>query len=204
MNKKVCILDYGYGNVKSVENLVKFLNFDVKISNNETDILEASHLILPGVGSFEYSMNKIKEKIPIKILENEVLSKKKFFMGICVGMQVLANYGYENGKFEGLGWVKGEVKKLQVNNLSLPHIGWNNCDILKNDKIFSDLNDIRDFYFLHSYSFNPENKNNIIATTVYGNKFCSVLKQNNIYGIQFHPEKSQKAGMILIKNFLNQ
>ena len=203
MNKRVCILDYGSGNVKSVENLVKFLSFDVKISNNEKDILDASHLILPGVGSFEYSMNKIKEKIPIRILENEVLTKKKFFMGICVGMQVLANYGYENGKFKGLGWIKGEVKKLQVNNLSLPHIGWNNFDILKDDKIFSDLNDIRDFYFLHSYSVNVENKNDIIATTVYGNKFSSIIKKNNIYGIQFHPEKSQKAGMILVKNFLN-
>ncbi len=203
MSNQVCILDYGSGNVKSVENLVKFLGFDAKISNKEADILEASHLIMPGVGSFEYSMIKIKEKIPISILENEVLINKKKFMGICVGMQVLVNYGYENGKFEGLGWVNGTVKKLEVNDLSLPHIGWNNCEILKDDKIFSNLNDIRDFYFLHSYAVSVENDNHIIATSKYGNNFCSVLKKDNIYGIQFHPEKSQKAGMILIKNFLN-
>ena len=203
MKKKICILDYGSGNVKSVENLIKYLNYDVLISNNPKDIVDSTHLILPGVGSFEYSMKKINEKIPISILETEVLSKKKFFMGICVGMQVLANYGNENGKFTGLGWVKGEVNKLQVNNLPLPHIGWNNCEVNVQDKIFNGLKEIRDFYFLHSYSINLENTKEIIASTTYGSIFCSVLKKENIYGIQFHPEKSQKAGMTLINNFIN-
>ncbi len=202
--KKICILDYGSGNVKSVENLIKYLNYDFVISNNENDIIECTHLILPGVGSFEYAMMKINEKIPISTLKNEVLIKEKNFMGICVGMQVLAQFGYENGKFEGLGWIEGDVKKLKTQNLSLPHIGWNNCEIVKEDNIFKDLNDVRDFYFLHSYALEIKNNNEIIATTSYGTSFCSVLKKKNIYGIQFHPEKSQKAGMILINNFLNQ
>lgn len=201
--KKICILDYGSGNVKSVENLIKYLDFDLIISNEERDIIECTHLILPGVGSFEFAMMKINEKIPISTLKNEVLFKEKNFMGICVGMQVLAQFGYENGKFEGLGWIEGNVKKMQTQDLSLPHIGWNNCELFKEDHIFKDLNDIRDFYFLHSYAVELKNKNEILATTSYGTNFCSILKKKNIYGIQFHPEKSQKAGMILIKNFLN-
>ena len=199
---KICILDYGSGNVKSVENLINYLNYDVIISNDEKDIVECTHLILPGVGSFEYAMKKINEKIPISILKNEVLVKEKKFMGICVGMQVLAEFGYENGKFKGLGFIEGSVKKLETGDLSLPHIGWNNCDVQKEDEIFRDLNDIRDFYFLHSYAFELKNKQEILATTSYGSLFCSVLKKKNIYGIQFHPEKSQRAGMILIKNFI--
>tara|TARA_Y100000996_G_scaffold392385_1_gene355109 strand:- start:358 stop:978 length:621 start_codon:yes stop_codon:yes gene_type:complete len=201
-NKKICILDYGSGNVKSVENLIKFLGIDVKISNKPEDISDSTHLIMPGVGSYRGAMEKINKNVPLEFLSNEVLNNNKPFMGICVGMQILSEVGFEDEKCLGLGWVDGEVKKLDANRLSLPHIGWNNCEIIKNDEIFNNLEDINDFYFLHSYVFNVKNSSYILAETIYGSKFCSVLKKNNIYGIQFHPEKSQKAGMLLLKNFI--
>ena len=202
MKKNICILNYGSGNVKSVENLINYLGYNVKVSNQIIDIKNASHIILPGVGAYGVAMEKIKKNIPLDILEEEVLIKKKLFMGICVGMQILSNIGYENGTYNGLGWVEGVVKKLNSNNLSLPHIGWNNCKFLKSNLIFENMNDINDFYFLHSYVFNLKNENNLLAETNYGNNFCSVLNKENIYGIQFHPEKSQKAGMLLVNNFI--
>ena len=157
---------------------------------------------MPGVGSFGGAMEKIKKNIPLEILLHEVLVNKKLFMGICVGMQILANKGFEDGECSGLGLIEGEVKKLEVNGLSLPHIGWNNCDFSNEDSIFNNLENINDFYFLHSYAFIPKNKSEVLAVSQYGVKFCSVLKKENIYGIQFHPEKSQKAGMVLMKNFI--
>lgn len=202
-NKNVCILDYGSGNTMSVLNLIEYLKIPCKISREEKDIKNASHLILPGVGSFASSMNKIKQKIPIEVLEKEVLINKKPFLGICVGMQVLAEFGYEFQKSPGLGWVKGNVEKLNTKNLPLPHIGWNNINIKKEIKIFDNLQNINDFYFVHSYVLKPKNKENIISTTNYDDiDFCSALNIENIYGVQFHPEKSQKAGQQLIKNFL--
>ena len=119
-------------------------------------------------------------------------------------MQVLAYYGYEFKKTSGLGWVKGDVIKLSTDKMPLPHIGWNNINFKKDAKIFENLQSINDFYFVHSYVFNPQNNKNIISTTKYDNvEFCSSLNVENIYGVQFHPEKSQKAGQQLIKNFLN-
>ena len=200
--KKVCILDYGSGNVKSVYNLVRFLGFDVIISNKKNDIEDSTHIILPGVGSFGGSIKKIKSKIPIKCLEKEILENKKPFLGICVGMQVIFEFGYEYGRHEGLNWIKGNVKKLIVEDLPLPHMGWNNIEIKKEDKIFFGLDEINDFYFIHSYAVDT-NQNYILSETEYGSRFCSAIKKDNIYGVQFHPEKSQKTGQKLLKNFLN-
>jgi len=199
----VCILDYGSGNVGSVYNLINYLNVNVKVTNNKKDIINSSHVILPGVGSFGTSIMKIKNKIPLDILENEINIKNKPFLGICVGMQVLANYGYEHGKYEGLGWIDGTVVELNSMGYSLPHIGWNNINIKKNDLIIEELDDNNDFYYLNSYIFKPKYNDNIIAMTEYGEQFVSIIKKTNIYGVQFHPEKSQKAGIKLINNFLN-
>ncbi len=197
----VCILDYGSGNVNSVFNILEYMKYPTIISNSENEIKKSTHIILPGVGSFGSAMKKIKSKIPLRILESEVIKYQKPILGICVGMQVFASTGFENGVFDGLGWINGNVKRLKSGNLSLPHIGWQNIDININSKILSNISD-HDFYFLHSYVFKPKNNNNIIANTVYGEKFCSVINKKNIFGTQFHPEKSQQAGMQLIKNFL--
>ena len=198
---KVCILDYGSGNVGSVNNLIKFLNYECIISNDPNEIDNSTHIILPGVGAFGAAMQKVKEKIPIKKLENEILNKKKPFLGICVGMQLMATTGEEFGKFKGLGWIEGKVKKMK--SKILPHIGWNDIIIKKDSKIFSGLDEHKDFYFVHSFHFDLSNKNLAVAETKYEETFCSIFQKENIIGVQFHPEKSQKTGQILIKNFLS-
>jgi imidazole glycerol-phosphate synthase subunit HisH len=194
-------LDYRSGNVKSVYNLVSYLGYDVIVSNEKAVIESATHIILPGVGSFGAAMEKITTQIPLKVLEYEVFNNKKLFLGICVGMQVLVEKGYEHGEHHGLGWIPGTVEKLPVENLPLPHIGWNDIIIKKDSDLFTDLDDIKDFYFVHSYAIKTDDCY-IFTETNYENNFCSSIKKENIYGVQFHPEKSQKAGQKLIQNFL--
>jgi imidazole glycerol-phosphate synthase subunit HisH len=203
MDKKlVCLLDYGSGNVKSVFNVLDFLGYNVKISNSEEDIRNCSHIILPGVGAFGSAMEKIKNTIPLNIVEEEVLEKGKLFLGICVGMQLLADRGKEFGDHKGLGWIPGVVDKIDSKELPSLHIGWNDIKILKDSPLFNGLLDFNDFYFVHSYCFEAKNKDNIIAQTQYESTFNSVISRDNIFGIQFHPEKSQKAGQLFLKNFL--
>jgi len=199
---KVCILDYGSGNVKSVYNMVRYLGYNVNISNEKSAIRSASHIILPGVGSFGAAMEKIKSKIPLPVLESEIINTKKPLLGICVGMQVLAENGHEHGDHKGLGWITGSVEKLEVNELPLPHIGWNDVILKKDSILFNDLGDINDFYFVHSYSLKTKQAN-VLSETNYEINFCSSVQKENIYGVQFHPEKSQRAGQKLIQNFLN-
>ena len=199
-NQKVCVLDYGSGNVASVYNLLNRLSYDVKISNSSSDIKNSSHLILPGVGAFGASIEKIRTKIEIGLLEDEVKNKKKPFLGICIGMQILADKGFEFGEHDGLGWIEGTVKKLKAK--VLPHIGWNNIQIKRHTPIFLNLKNMDDFFFVNSYAFNVKDKNLIISETNYENTFCSAVQKDNIFGVQFHPEKSQKTGQQLIHNFL--
>ena len=202
--KKVCILDYGSGNTRSVYNIMQSLEPGTLISNKAEDIVSATHIILPGVGAFGASMQKIREKVPLAVLEEEVLQKKKPFLGICVGMQVLANVGYEFGQEQGLGWIAGEVKKLPVENLPLPHVGWNNVQVSNGGSpITAGFSEEIDFYFVHSYAFYPKNPGHSIASTTYQEKFTAMVAQDNIFGVQFHPEKSQRAGLMLMKNFLD-
>jgi len=200
--EKVCILDYGSGNVGSIFNLLKYLEINSVVSNKKKDIQNSSHLILPGVGSFESAMKKITQNLPIEYIENEVVSKGKPFLGICIGMQVLAEYGLEFGKNNGLGWIKGSVIEIESGNQPLPHIGWNNVDFIQKPKLVSGLDKVNDFYFVNSYCFKLEENNNLIGETTYHEKFASIIGKDNILGVQFHPEKSQAAGQKLITNFL--
>ena len=198
---RTCILDYGSGNVASVYNMLSYLKYEAVISNSKKDIQSASHIILPGVGAFGSAMAKIKAKIPIDTLEEEVLNKKKPFLGICVGLQVLAEKGMEYGEHPGLGWIDGTVKKMQVMKNPLPHIGWNNLENMSCPELFQGLEEINDFYFVHSYVLSTD-RENVIAETNYEGRFCAAVKRDNIYGVQFHPEKSQRAGQKLLQNFL--
>ena len=203
MKNKICVLNYESGNVGSVFNMLQFMGYESIISNDENEIKNSTHIILPGVGSFGNAMRKIRSLVPLKILENEVFNKKKPFLGICVGMQVLANKGFEHGEHAGLGWIEGSVNKMQPNNLPLPNVGWNDIILKKDSIITKGLEKIKDFYFVHSYVFKVKNQDNVVAETVYDENFCSIVQLNNIFGVQFHPEKSQKTGMVLLKNFLN-
>ena len=201
-NKSICLLDYGSGNVKSVYNILDFLGYKVKISNTSEDIKNSTHIILPGVGAFGASMKKIMDTIPFDVLENEVLDKGKPFLGICVGMQVLADKGLEFGEHKGFGWIPGTVNKIDSKGLPTLHIGWNNIKVRRETPLLDGLNDNKDFYFVHSYVFDVQDQDCIVAQTEYGCNFTSILSKDNILGIQFHPEKSQKAGQLIFKNFI--
>ena len=174
----------------------------VTVSNDIAAIRDATHIILPGVGAFGSAMAKIRARIPLEVLEEEVLQKGKPFLGVCVGMQVLAAKGFEFGEHAGLGWLKGEVCQLKSGDLPLPHIGWNDIDIIRPAVFFSSFKGRPDFYFLHSYCFVDYDPADLIATCTYGQTFPCALGRNNVFGVQFHPEKSQRTGRAFIDGFL--
>ena len=203
MKRQILILDYGSGNVKSVLNICKYIQDNTLISNDIENIKKCSHIILPGVGSFKSSMDKIKKNLPLEEIMNQIINKQKPILGICVGMQVLANIGYEFGECSGLSLIDGSVKKLETNKYPLPNIGWNNIIIEKDSVIFKKLDNDNSFYFVHSFAFSAKNKDDIIASSLYEKKFVCAIQKKNIFGVQFHPEKSQKSGIQLLKNFID-
>ena len=199
MKKSICILDYKTGNIQSLMNIFNKLMIPYKYSNNKKDIINYTHLVLPGVGSFDVAYKNAMKFLPMKIIYDEVFNKFKPILGICVGMQIMATYGEEGESCTGLDWIKGKVIKINT-HLSLPHVGWNQLIKNKNSLLTRGIDD-KDFYFLNSYYFNIKNKKQVIAFTKYGIKFPSIIQNKNIYGVQFHPEKSQKNGSRLLKNF---
>ena len=202
MKNKILIIDYKVGNVNSVIKAVKHLGYFPVFSNKVKDISDSDAIILPGQGSFDYAMKKINDfGLKEKIFEH--VNKGKKLLGICLGMQILASYGYENNKkTRGLNLIKGEVVKFKSKNIKLPHIGWSEVTQSKKDKIFLEIKNKSDFYHCHSYIFNVSDKKNIFATSKYNEKFTTIIKKKNVYGVQFHPEKSLKLGLKLIDNFL--
>ena len=205
MKQKIAIVNYGMGNLKSVENTIKKLGFYVKIVSNPEDLDNFDKIILPGVGAFKKAISLINKKNWIKVIKKNVLIKKKKIFGICLGMQLFATESEEFGNTKGLGLIKGKIKFL--NNIGckekIPHIGWNSISIKKNHKYLNGLPDDIDFYFVNSLVFQPKDNSYIIANTNYGVDFCSIISKNNIFGTQFHPEKSSKAGRKILENFLN-
>ena len=200
--KKVCIVNYGSGNTRSVFNIFKDIEPSTILTSEEKDIRAATHLVLPGVGAFGPVAEKIRALPVFNALQDEVLNKKKLFLGICVGMQLLADQGFEHGVHAGFGWIPGQVKKLDSKGLSLPHVGWNNFSEVQDNSLLKGIGTSMDFYFVHSYAFEAKDQTHVIASSEYGSKFTAVINKENIYGVQFHPEKSQKAGKILLENFL--
>ncbi len=201
--KKVCIINTESGNQRSVYNAIKDLNYSIKISNDKKDLEESTHLILPGVGAYKNLMSKINKQKLIEVLFDQIMIKKKPFLGICVGMQILSSFGYEFEESSGLNYIKGKVIKLDAKLLRLPHVGWNNLKIKKNSDLFNGLEDETYFYFVHSYVFEVENDKDILSVTNYDQDFVSSVQKENIFGVQFHPEKSQKTGLLILKNFIN-
>ncbi len=197
------IIDYGVGNIKAFANIYKNLNIPFKIVKDISEFENITKLILPGVGSFDHAMISLQNSGMKEKLDELVLEKKIPVIGICVGMQMLAKSS-EEGTLNGLGWIDGIVKKFdksKIKNAPLPHMGWNNLKIEKKNKIFDNLEENPRYYFLHSYYFECENKEDVIATATYGEKFDCMINHKNIYGIQCHPEKSHHNGMQLLKNF---
>ena len=203
MRNNIVVIDTNTGNQSSVFNALIRLGCNVKISNNHKDINDASHLILPGVGSFPNFMRNFNNLNLKSILFENILSKKKPILGICIGMQVLASIGNEFERTEGLNLIPGNVDKIDNKDLLLPHIGWNAVRIHKETVITKKISNNSDFYFVHSYYFLPENKNYVTGTVNYSHSIPCIIEKDNIIGVQFHPEKSQNAGLLLLKNFIS-
>ena len=195
------IIDYGLGNVKAFVNVYERLNISVSIAKTAHDLEGATKIILPGVGAFDQAMNKLNGSGLRESLDEHVLEKRTPVIGICVGMQIMARSS-EEGVLTGLGWVNGVVKKFDSSNpaVQLPHMGWNTIHPNGN-RLMADFNDQSRFYFLHSYYFECDDPSDTIATTEYGIRYTSALNHKNIYGVQFHPEKSHQWGIQLLKNF---
>ena len=211
--KLVSIVDYGCGNIRSVFNAFNAIrekkNIKVLVTSEEKEIKRANYLVLPGVGSFESCIKGLKKSNLLGIITQKVKDDYVPFLGICVGMQMLATHSFENGKYEGLNWIKGEVKKVQKTRerLKIPHMGWNNLEIKKETAFIKKLKTKLEFekvsaYFVHSYNFLTKNEDNKIMTVNYGQEITAMVSENNIIGTQFHPEKSNFFGLIFLETFL--
>lgn len=200
----IVIIDYGMGNLKSVKNAFDFLGLESKISSDLKDIQNADALILPGVGAFPDAMDTIEKLSLDKIIKEEV-SKNKPLLGICLGMQLLFEKGFEGIERKGLGLLKGNIVKMKddkENNIKIPHIGWNNLIYNKEDDLFNAIEEGKFVYYVHSYFAQNYNGDDLVAYSEYGeNKIPGVVRCNNVMGAQFHPEKSGTVGLAILKNF---
>lgn len=200
----IAIIDYGLGNVLAFKNAFTRLKVPVAIAKLPADLAGATRLILPGVGSFDHAMKEFDRSGMRKAVEQLVLDGGMPILGVCVGMQMLARSSDE-GELPGLGWIDAEVKRFDSSRtrqpLHLPHMGWNDVIPVANGQLFQGLEEAARFYFLHSYYFKCHDPENVLATSGYGVQFSSAVRRNNIYGVQFHPEKSHHYGSQLLKNF---
>ena len=198
----ITIIDYGIGNIGSIINMLDYIGIKSKATSDPDEVYNSKKLILPGVGAFDSAMQKINSIKDLKeSLSQKVIKDKVPLMGICLGMQLLTNSS-EEGNLPGLGWIDADVKKFPVSKkMKVPHMGWNNVQIISTDKITKNLTEKEKYYFVHSYYVSVKDKKNSLMTTKYGLEFDSGIFFENIYGFQFHPEKSNKYGMKLLKNY---
>lgn len=204
IKQNIVIIDYGVGNTYSVSNAIKYLGYNrLVISADEKQIDQADALILPGVGAFEEAANNLRARNLDQILNEQVLTKKKPILGICVGMQLMATISEENGVHKGLDWIEGKVKKLQLpKEFAVPHVGWNDVAINNIKPLFDKNPKNSNFYFDHSYYFDCDEKY-VSAYCDYHIKVTAAVQKENIFGVQFHPEKSQTNGLKLFRDFFN-
>jgi glutamine amidotransferase len=197
----IAIIDYNMGNISSVSSALKRIGADVRVTNSVRVINDAEALVLPGVGGYRDAYRNLEKLKLIGVLKKNI--SKKIFLGICLGMQLLFEYSMENGKNEGFGIFKGSVEKIPP-VVKVPHMGWNQLKILnKKSRILKGIREGENFYFVHSYYVKPENKDIINSVTDYGIDITAGIENDNIYGIQFHPEKSSSWGLKLLENFWN-
>ena len=205
----VAIVDYNSGNISSVINSFKEAAQDkvnIQITSDLNKIKLSDKVVLPGQGSFKSCIEALNDiEGLVETLNEFAVTNKKPLLGICVGLQMFADLGYEEIETKGLGWISGKVSKIDNQNgaYKLPHIGWNQINIVKDSRIFRDIENNSHMYFVHSYEFIPDNKDVISATTDYSSKIVCSVEKENIFGTQFHPEKSDKIGLKIIENFIN-
>ena len=205
----VTIVDYNSGNISSVINSFKEVaknKVNIEVTSDLKKIKSSDKVVLPGQGSFKSCVDALNKINGLTDSLNEfAINNKKPLLGICVGLQMFADIGYEENETKGLGWISGKVSKIDNQNgkFKLPHIGWNELNIVKDSKIFKGIENYSHMYFVHSYEFEPEDKNVISATTDYSSNIVCSVEKENIFGTQFHPEKSDKLGLQIIQNFIN-
>ena len=201
---RVAIVDYGMGNLDSVARATEECGGTPVVTAAEEEIAQAPAVILPGVGAFAKGMERVRERKLDEILDRHVRQRGVPLLGLCLGMHLLAGRGDEGGDTKGLGWIGGEVQRLpSENGLRVPHVGWNEVHHDGSCPLLAGIESGRDFYFVHSYQFVCGDPSRVVATTPYGSSFASVLGADNVYGVQFHPEKSQRTGFRLLKNFIS-
>lgn len=201
----IAVIDYGMGNVNSVKNACEYLGFKTSVTADKKVIQDSSHIILPGVGAFKDAMANLKKRNLIEVLEDAVFEKQTPILGICLGMQLMCEESEEFGIHTGLRWIKARVKKFHFpdQKLPIPHVGWDDITVVQKKPLFSGLSrEEHSFYFVHSYYVECEHKSDIAADCHYGILFTAAFSKGNIFGTQFHPEKSQENGMQVLKNFL--
>lgn len=202
----ITIIDYGLGNIRAFQRVFEQLKVEVRIATCASELVDATKLILPGVGAFDYAMSSLTNSGMRESLEKKVLVEKVPVLGVCVGMQLLAARSDE-GVLPGLGWIDGVVKRFNPETIPFktrfPHMGWNSVIPVNNSPLMHEIEPDSRFYFLHSYYFETVNPVHTIATTTYGAEFCSAVQRENIFGVQFHPEKSHFNGVKLLRNFAN-
>jgi len=201
----VGIVDFGMCNLHSVQQALDLVGADAVVTGNAEDIKQADQIVLPGVGSFARGMRELHELNMVTVLHDEVVLRKKPFLGICLGMQLTANAGQEHGVTKGLGWFDATVEDLNLTakNVKIPHIGWNDVEITKDTPLFKGLKSPTTFYFAHSYHFIPDTEEIVTGLCNHGGMFVASVSSDNIHLVQFHPEKSQSDGLRVLDNFLS-
>ena len=201
----LAIIDYGLSNLSSISSALEYLEIKSKCTNDKKIILDAKGIILPGVGSFEKGMENLKHLNLINILTEQIKQKKIPILGICLGFQLMSNFGYEGKKQKGLGWIDAETKILQKTSteLRIPHVGWNECKIVNKSRLLNKIPEDTLFYFIHSFHVACRDQNQVVGISDHGQKFVAAFENENIFGTQFHPEKSQYFGLQLLKNFFD-
>jgi len=200
----ITIIDYGSGNIRAIANIYERLRVEYKIAQGPEQVIDAQKIFLPGVGSFDETIEKLDRIGFREVLDKEVLDNNVPILGICVGMQILADRS-EEGSLPGLGYIKGEVKKIDESLLltkpKLPHLGWNAIHVQRENALLNAIDPVKGFYFLHTYYFDCADQVDVLTTTKYGATFASSINRDNVYGVQFHPEKSHQNGVDLLNNF---
>lgn len=200
----ICIVDYGMGNIRSVSRAFEAIGEDSVVTQDPEVILSSHAVVLPGVGAFGDAMANLKGLKLVDVLRESILEQKKPFLGICLGMQLLASVGYEHGKHDGLNVVDSQVVKLSnAETIRIPHVGWNEVNVRAGSQPFNGIDQNPNFYFVHSYCMTGVSEELITATCTYGSEFVVALHLNNVIAVQFHPEKSQKSGLQLLRNFVD-
>lgn len=199
----IAVVDYGVGNIGSISKALTVCGAKPLLTDREEDFKTVDACVLPGVGAFGDAINLLRAKNLDKIMEDQLMAYDIPILGVCLGMQLLASKSLEYGEHEGLGWIPGTVRPFEPNNNErIPHVGWNNVEYEAPNPLLTDIKPGEDFYFVHSYHFDTDNQENAVATTPYCGDFVSVVNRGNVYGTQFHPEKSQAIGLKLLKNFI--